>query len=314
VRSAWGRIDSRSPHTLCGHVTRAQSSISVIVPVYNEADEIATIVPAVRDVLVDRGGDWEIIVVDNASEDETPERIRPFLDDRRIHLLRNDRNRGKGYSIRRGMLAASGQLRLMCDADCAPSLVSLPAMEAMVGECEVVAGARNSADSQVARYQPIRRRAASLGFILLCRLVMGEPLRDVFCGFKLFTADAAEDIFNLAEIDGWAFDAEALALARALGYRVRPCGIAWSNRPGSRLSMIHVVLPVMRELVDTRLRMHGRAERALATGAGRAARMARTEGRDASSPPLDGSTHGSSRVPASRAHDASASMSSGDGS
>ncbi len=211
-------------------MTRA-SSISVIIPVYNEADEIVTIVPSVRDVLVARGGDWEIIVVDNASVDETARRIRPFLEDQRVRLLRNDRNMGKGYSIRRGMLSAHGELRLMCDADCAPSLVSLPAMEALIGTCEIVAGARNATDSRVERYQPLRRRAASHGFIALCRLVMGEPLRDVFCGFKLFTADAAEDVFQLAEVDGWAFDAEALALARALGYRVRPCGIAWSNRP-----------------------------------------------------------------------------------
>ena len=168
-----------------------------------------------------RGGKWEIIVVDNASTDDTVAAIEPLLS--RIlaySLLRNERNRGKGYSVRRGMLAATGERRLMCDADCAPSLASLPAMEALLADCDVVAGARNAPDSQVARHQPLRRRAASLGFIFLCRRVMGEPLRDVFCGFKLFTAAAAHDVFTRARIDGWAFDGEALALARALGYRV----------------------------------------------------------------------------------------------
>ena len=110
----------------------------------------------------------------------------------------------------------------------------------------------NAADSQVGRYQPIQRRAASLGFIFLCRTVMGEPLRDVFCGFKLFTAPAARDVFARTRIEGWAFDAEALALARALGYRVEPCGIVWVHRPGSRLSMRRIVIPVLRELVATR--------------------------------------------------------------
>jgi dolichyl-phosphate beta-glucosyltransferase len=273
-------------------VIRGPLSISVIIPVYNEAEEIATIVPSVRDMLAVRGGDWEIIVVDNASEDETAERMRSFLDDGRIRLLRNDRNRGKGFSIRRGMLAARGELRLMCDADCAPSLVSLPAMEALIGECEIVAGARNAADSQVSRHQPLRRRAASIGFILLCRLVMGEPLKDVFCGFKLFTADAAEDVFNLAEIDGWAFDAEALALARALGYRVRPCGIAWSNRPGSRLSMMRVVVPVLRELAATRTRIRTKAAEALTNGAGRTARIARRTAGERSPAPYEVSPPG----------------------
>jgi glycosyltransferase involved in cell wall biosynthesis len=233
--------------------------MSVIVPVFNEAAEIATIVPAVRDVLAERGGDWEIVVVDNASQDDTVARLAPFLQDARIRLLANEHNRGKGYSVRRGMLEATGDLRLICDADCAPSLASLPAMEALIGECEVVAGARNAADSQVARYQPVQRRAASLAFIFLCRRVMGEPLRDVFCGFKLFTAAAARDVFSRTRIDGWAFDAEALALARALGYRVAPCGIVWSHRPGSRLSIARVMVPVLRELVATRAHVRAAA-------------------------------------------------------
>ena len=226
--------------------------MSVVIPVYNEEQEIGTVVPAVQRVLEARGGDWEILVVDNASQDATAERLAPFLEDSRIRLLRNERNRGKGYSVRRGMLEASGELRLLCDADCTPSLASLPAMEAMIGSCDIVAGARNAADSQVGRYQPVQRRAASLGFIFLCRRVMGEPLRDVFCGFKLFTAAAAQDVFDRTRIEGWAFDAEALALARAMGYTVTPCGIVWVHRPGSRLSMRRIVIPVLRELVATR--------------------------------------------------------------
>jgi dolichyl-phosphate beta-glucosyltransferase len=226
--------------------------MSVVIPVFNEQEEITTVVPAVVRALEARGADWEILVVDNASEDLTAQRMTPFLRDSRIRLLRNERNRGKGYSVRRGMLEATGELRLLCDADCTPSLASLPAMEALIGECEIVAGARNAADSQVARYQPIQRRAASLAFIFLCRRVMGEPLRDVFCGFKLFTAAAAQDVFSRTRIEGWAFDAEALALARAMGYRVQACGIVWVHRPGSRLSMTRIVIPVLRELVAAR--------------------------------------------------------------
>jgi dolichyl-phosphate beta-glucosyltransferase len=250
-------------------MAQAPPSISVIIPAYNEAQEVGVIVPAVRDVMVARGSEWEIIVVDNASQDDTVERLQPFMKDRRIRVLRNARNGGKGYSVRRGMLEARGELRLMCDADCGPSLPSLPAMEAMIATSDVVAGARNASDSQVEHYQPLRRRAASLGFIFLCRLVMGEPLRDVFCGFKLFTAAAAEDVFARTRINGWAFDAEALALARALGYRVRPCGIAWSHRPGSRLSMSRIILPVLRELVVARAHIRAEAARQPAAGPAR---------------------------------------------
>lgn len=241
-------------------------SLSVIIPAYNESEEITTIVPAVRAAVTARGGDWEIVVVDNASTDDTVAQLAPFLADPRIRLLRNPRNRGKGYSVRRGMLEAIGELRLMCDADCQASLASLPAMEAAIADADIVAGSRNAEDSDVARYQPLRRRGASLGFILLCRLIMGEPLRDVFCGFKLFRATAAEDLFTRAEIEGWVFDAEVLALARARGYRVRPCGIAWSHRPGSRLSMGRIVIPVLRELIATRAHIR-RDQRSEAAGA-----------------------------------------------
>src|ERR1700748_3125332 len=103
-------------------------SMSVVIPVYDEEEEIGTIVPAVQGVLESRGAEWEILVVDNASQDATAERMTPFLQDPRIRLLRNERNRGKGYSVRRGMLEASCELRLLCDADCTPSLISLPAM------------------------------------------------------------------------------------------------------------------------------------------------------------------------------------------
>jgi dolichyl-phosphate beta-glucosyltransferase len=233
----------------------AARSLSVIVPVYNEEGEIDTIVPAVRAALVARGGDWEILVVDNASSDATVAQLEPLLEDGRVRVLSNRANRGKGYSVRRGMLEARGELRLMCDADCAPSLVSLPAMEAELAGAEVVAGLRNARDSVVMRYQPLRRRAASICFIWLCRKVMSEPLPDVFCGFKLFSAEAAEDVFSRARIDGWAFDAEVLALARALGYRVRGSGITWVNRPASRLSMPRVVIPVLRELIEARRRV-----------------------------------------------------------
>jgi dolichyl-phosphate beta-glucosyltransferase len=233
--------------------------MSVIVPVYNEEEEIGTIVPAVRDALTERDGEWEILIVDNASTDATVERLAPFTDDPRVRLLRNEHNRGKGYSVRRGMLEATGELRLLCDADCSPSLASLPALEAMTGDYDVVAGARNAADSRVERYQPVSRRAASLGFIFLCRRVMGEPLRDVFCGFKLFSAEAAHDAFSRATIDGWAFDAEVLALTRALGYRVGSCGIVWTHRPGSRLSIPRIMIPVLRELIATRKRVRAEA-------------------------------------------------------
>jgi dolichyl-phosphate beta-glucosyltransferase len=242
----------------------AAHSISVVIPAYNEEREIAGVVAAIRSWLSERDGDWEVVVVDNASTDRTVEMLQPLLDDR-VRLLRNDANRGKGYSVRRGMLEARGDLRLMCDADCAPSLRSLGRLVERAEELDVVIGSRVAPGAEVARYQPLRRRCVGLGFLWLTRGLMHEPTRDVYCGFKLWRAAAAEDVFARARLDGWTFDAEALAMARALGYRIAEVGIAWTNRPDSRLSIHRVLVPAVRELL--RARRHVRAEAARPTEA-----------------------------------------------
>jgi glycosyltransferase involved in cell wall biosynthesis len=224
-----------------------------VIPVLNEENEIARILAGATDHLEQRGGDWEIIVVDNASTDGTLKRAEPFLEDERVRFLRNEVNRGKGFSIRRGMLEAKGDLRLMCDADCVTSLRSLPLLEKAADEVDVAVGSRLSSGASVSRQQPLRRRIVGVGFITLTRVVMGRLPRDVYCGFKLWRAEAAEQVFERVHLDGWAFDAEALAMARRLGYTMREVGIEWSNRPDSRLSIRDVLLPVTRELVAARL-------------------------------------------------------------
>jgi dolichyl-phosphate beta-glucosyltransferase len=225
--------------------------MSVVVPVFNEERAIAGTVNALRSWLEGTGHTWEILVVDNASEDATAERLAPLLDEH-VHLLSNAVNRGKGYSVRRGMLAATGELRLHCDADCEPSLASLPEVLELLDAADVVAGSRLARGAEVGRRQSLRRRIVGRSFVGLCRMVLREPTRDLFCGFKLWRAEPAEAVFSRTTIDGWVFDAEALALARALGYRVVETGIVWSDRSGSRLSMTRVFGPVLRELLVAR--------------------------------------------------------------
>jgi dolichyl-phosphate beta-glucosyltransferase len=223
-------------------------SLSIVIPVLNEEEEIVRILSGARAMLDGRAGDWEIIVVDNASTDRTGERVAPFLEDTRIRFLRNDVNRGKGFSIRRGMLEATGDHRLMCDADCVTSLHSLSDLEDALAEFDVAVGSRLSTGARVQRQQPVRRRIVGFGFLTLTRIMMGPLPRDIYCGFKLWRGEVAQTVFERVHLDGWAFDAEALAMARRLGYSVREVGIEWTNRPDSRLSIGNVLLPVTGEL------------------------------------------------------------------
>jgi dolichyl-phosphate beta-glucosyltransferase len=226
--------------------------ISVVVPAYNEETGIVATVQALRDWLEARGEGFEILVVDNASTDRTAERVAELADGQRVRLLRNERNRGKGYSMRRGMLDASGELRLHCDADCAASLPSLPRMLELLEDHDVVVGSRLADGADVGRRQPLRRRIAGRSFQQLCRIVLREPTTDLYCGFKLWRAHAAVDAYSRTRLEGWTFDAEVLAMARALGYRLCETGIVWTDRDGSRVRMGRILVPVVRDLVAAR--------------------------------------------------------------
>lgn len=233
-------------------MTNSDPWISVVIPAFNEETGIADTVDAVHGWCESTGRPFEILLVDNCSTDRTVAAVEK-LGLNGVRTLINESNRGKGWSVRRGMLEARGRLRLHCDADCAPSLVSLPAMLALVdGGADVIVGSRLGPGAAIGRKQPLARRIAGSSFQTLCRILLGEPTRDRFCGFKLWTARSAEDVFAELSLDGWTFDAEALALARALGYGVTELGITWEDREGSRLSMARVLVPVTRELIAAR--------------------------------------------------------------
>lgn len=237
--------------------------MSVVVPVFDEERAVVSTVSRLRSWLEGQGHEYEIVVVDNGSQDRTAELVAELQDGQRVRLLENEANRGKGFSVRRGMLAASGELRLHCDADCATSLPSLPAMLDLLEAADVVVGSRLAEGASVGRRQPLGRRIVGRSFVDLTRLILREPTRDLFCGFKLWRGQVAADVFAATRIDGWVFDAEALAMARALGYRLVERGIEWSDREGSRLSMRRVLIPVLAELIAARrhVRRTARADR-----------------------------------------------------
>ena len=225
---------------------------SVVVPLFNEEFAVAGTILAIRDYFEQRGESYEILLVDNASTDRTRANAEPLLDGPKIRLLVNAANLGKGFSVRRGMLEARGELRLHCDADCASSLASLAMMLELLDENDLVVGSRLAAGAQLGQRQTLPRRFVGRGFQQCCRAILAEPTLDLFCGFKLWRGDAAADVFGRLSLDGWTYDAEAIAMARALGYRVSEVGIVWTDREGSRLQMGRIFIPVIRELLAAR--------------------------------------------------------------
>ncbi len=178
----------------------------------------------------------EVIVVDDGSTDRTAEKVRE-AGRGTVQLLVNERNRGKGYSVRRGMLAAQGTLRLMTDADLSTPIEEVTRLVAAVARgAQVAIGSRATAGAQVLVHQAWYRENMGRFFNGLVRVLAVGGIRDTQCGFKLFAGDAAEQVFGRARLDGFSFDVEALFLARRLGYTVAEIPVTWRNDSASRVT------------------------------------------------------------------------------
>lgn len=207
--------------------------LSIVIPTYNEAERILPTLGAMAVTLCGFNAPWELIVSDDGSQDATCELIKT-LGWANLRLLRHA-NTGKGGAVRRGVLAARGELILFADADNSTPIEELPRLvtevdfgaDIAIGS-RAVAGAREENKSRL-------RRAASDGLRGLVRLVTGLKTQDTQCGFKLFKRDVAQDLFARQRLNGFAFDLEILYLARKCGYGVAEVPVRWFDAPGSKI-------------------------------------------------------------------------------
>jgi dolichyl-phosphate beta-glucosyltransferase len=235
-------------------------SLSVIIPAFNEARQLAGAISRTSAYLHDRlGEDFELIVVDDGSTDDTMAVVRrmardlPFL-----RLLRQPVNRGKGAAVKRGMLEASGKVRLFTDADGSTSIEEVEkVLQAMGQGSDVVIASRQHKDSDIRVYQRWLRRNMGKTFNLLVRVLLFPGLRDTQCGFKAFTDHAARTVFSRQTLEGFAFDAEILYLANRAGLRVVEIPVAWVNVKESRVHILGDSARMLRDLLLIRWR-HGR--------------------------------------------------------
>jgi len=211
-------------------------ALSVVVPALDEEDRLPRTLEHIASHLARRGGDYEVLVVDDGSRDATAARAEAAG----ATVLRNETNRGKGFAVRRGMLAARGARRLMTDADLSTPIEELDRLCARMDEGhDVVVGSRALPASRIEVRQPWYRENMGRLFNLFVRALAVPGVRDTQCGFKLFSAAAARDVFSAARLDGFSFDVEALFLARRKGYRIAEVPVRWRNDAASRVSLWH---------------------------------------------------------------------------
>jgi dolichyl-phosphate beta-glucosyltransferase len=217
-------------------------SISIIIPAYNEEKRLPAALRQVIEYL--RRGGWpfaEILVVDDGSTDGTvqvAERMRAEYPDLRV--LRNPGNRGKGYAVRHGMLECRGEWALFTDADLSAPIEELAKLwqAAEQAGVSVAVGSRALDRRLIGVHQSWFRENAGRLFNLSMRLITGLPFRDTQCGFKLFEAGAAREIFRRQLLDGFGFDVEVLFIARRLGYRGVEVPVRWNDVQGTKVSTL----------------------------------------------------------------------------
>jgi len=239
-------------------MAQARPWLSVVIPAYDEERRLPATLRAVVAHLSDRGRPFEVVVADDGSRDGTAEVAGAAGPEVRVLRLPH---RGKGGAVRAGVLAASGELLLVTDADLSTPIAELDLLVAALDRCEVAIGSRNVAGARVTVPQRADRRLMGRAFNLLVRVLLLPGLRDTQCGVKLFRREAALAVFQRCRSDGFAFDVEALALARHLGYRVAEVPVEWRNSPDSRVRPLLDVPRMFWELLTIRRRC--RTERRL---------------------------------------------------
>ncbi len=241
--------------------------LSIVIPAYNEAARIESALVGVLGCVERCGWDAEVLVVDDGSTDRTVAIVQQWMArNRRLHLIKNPGNRGKGYSVRNGLLQARGEIVLFTDADLSSPIEEAERLfEAIAAGADVAIGSRWLDKQKQTVHQPIYRRFFGRCFNAVTRKFIGLPFKDTQCGFKAFKRDAAQTIFRLQTIERWGFDPEILFIARKLGYNILEVPVTWGHDERSRISYLKDGMKMLEEMGQIRANsLRGRYDRAIA--------------------------------------------------
>ena len=228
--------------------------LSIIIPAYNEERRIGPTLERILAYLRMRRWAAEVLVVTNGSSDGTGRAVRSVTSDSiPLRLLEGTVNRGKGFCVRRGMLEASGDLRLFTDADLSTPIEEVERLvHAIDHGHDIAIGSRRLAESRITVAQPWWRRTMGGTFAWCVRRAGVPDIMDTQCGFKLFTATAAMRIFPRQLVEAFGFDVEVLWIARRLGLSVAEVPVTWTDDPRSTVRPVVDSLRMLSDLVRIR--------------------------------------------------------------
>lgn len=231
--------------------------LTIVIPAYNEELRIGNTLRQVRQYLDTRNYPVELIVVDDGSTDATPEILRDILTGYpAMRILRNEPNRGKGFSARRGVLEARGEFVLFTDADLSAPIEEtnklLAALESTGADAAI--GSRALERRLIGIHQPWFRETGGRLFNLMVRLLTGLKLRDTQCGLKLFRRSRTRRAFELQRVEGFGFDPEVLFLIERLGGKLVEVPVRWNDNPATKVRFLRDAARMLLDLIALRWR------------------------------------------------------------
>jgi dolichyl-phosphate beta-glucosyltransferase len=229
--------------------------LSVVIPAYNEERRLPAYIVEILAYLDVQPFSFEVIIVDDGSQDSTVEMVERFTaENSKVHLIRLQQNRGKGYAVKTGMLKACGKLRLFADADGATPITELAGLKkAIDAGADVAVASRALRDDSHTVKTKFHRKLMGTVFNFIVRTLTVKGINDTQCGFKLFSAEAANSAFPLQRIQDFGFDVEVLYICQKKRYRIVEVPVNWTDIPGSKVKLLRDSLRMFKDVVKIRV-------------------------------------------------------------
>lgn len=230
--------------------------LSIIIPCYNEERRLKKNLAKKLAYFGNQKYSWEFVLVDDGSTDKT-KKIMLAEKDRNNHLkiVSYQKNQGKGYAIKKGMLAAEGKYRLFTDSDDSTEISQVEKLLKYKDKFEVIIASRYLAQSNIKIKQGFLRRLVSRAGNLFIKILLGLKYQDTQCGFKLFSQKSPEEIFSRSKINRWGFDIEILTLAEKLGYEIKEVPVNWRDTADSKLRPVKAASQVFFEAIKIKMNL-----------------------------------------------------------
>lgn len=228
--------------------------LSVIIPLYNEEKRINNLHRIYKYLSIQKFN-WEIILVNDGSVDTTKNTINKMLKSynfKHTRLISYSQNKGKGFAVKTGILAAKGKYRLFTDIDLSTPIEEFDKFLPYLEKFSIIIGSRRIKGSEIIIHQPNLREEMGKGFTKLSQIILQIKVTDFTCGFKCFSNITARKIFDKQTINMWGFDAEILFLAKKFGYKIKEIPVRWSNDPRSRVKFPQDIISSLSDLFKIR--------------------------------------------------------------